>query len=144
MDKAEQVVKEKWRQLYYNLSNETYLPLAWLAPLVLKMQQRPRIGQLFPVTSHADLGLSRTTQYPYSLDCPHVEAVGSGQFRVYGVTPRRVVKEVKGRIWHVAEYDIIGVGDADEAIAWIEAGLPQLSGPAIDGNIYDLQRIETP
>lgn len=135
-------VRERWAGMTKRMQQEDYLPLAWLAPLVAAFSQHPRIGQLYPYTSHQLFCLSRTTKYPWSADCPHIEAIAENRFRVYGTKYLIVVGTYKEYRWKEAEYEVLGEGGISEAVLWADAALPTGCGPAINGNFEDLRRLE--
>jgi hypothetical protein len=53
-----------------------------LLPLVRACMLRPRLRRLMPFTSHDRLCFSRTTGYPFTLECPPAFPMGQGTFRI--------------------------------------------------------------
>lgn len=98
-------------------------------PLIEAAMQQPELRQLFPFTSLYSLHFSRTTGYPFTNDCPYAVPLGNNRFRVY---------QPHGKDF-TAEGEIVGEGDANEAIAMLVANLPLNCGPAIDGTAEDLK-----
>lgn len=98
-------------------------------PLIEAAMQQPELRQLFPFTSHYMLHFSRTTGYPFTNDCPYAVPTENGRFRVY-LTSRGASAEDMG--------EMLGEGDANEAVAILVANLPPDCGPAVDGTADDL------
>lgn len=109
-------VEARWRKMLP--------PNSWgipeTQPLIEAAARQPALRQLFPFTSLHMLCFSRTTGYPYTIDCPYAEPVGKGRYRA---------KVRDGRI--------LGEGDAEEVIALVVKHLPPSCGPAVDGTAED-------
>lgn len=149
MEKQEvsRLVQQQWGKLAHSLNKTDYSRHIWLVPLVRALRQHSRVSELFPYTSHHQLCLSRCTRYPFSYDCPHVEATAVGQYRVFGTNFTMVIESYKDyygkeQRWKQAESEILGEGDIDEAVTWMDAALPPECGPAIYGDYDDLRRAE--
>ena len=101
-------------------------------PLIEAAMRQPELRQLFPFTSLYTLRFSRTTGFPFTNDCPFAAPIGNGRFRVYtGSAPMKYGDpEQMG--------DLIGEGNAEEAISMLVANLPPNCGPAIEGTAEDL------
>ena len=87
---------------------------------------QPQLRQLFPYTSHRSLHLSRATRPPFTRDLPVIWPLPDGRYSVVrpGSPPRG-----KGEI---------GLADTpQEAVALLQAHLPDNCGPATDGTVED-------
>ncbi len=129
-------VQHEWDALYDDLARSTSPLHCWLCPLVVVMRRLPPLAQLFPYTSHDLLCLSRATQYPYTVDCPHAVAVAEGRFRVFSPRHTLVAKSWKGHEWNGAVFDVLGEGDAGYVADLIALHLPPGCGPAIAGTAF--------
>lgn len=96
-----------------------------VVPLFEAACARPQLRQLLPFTSHTTLCFSRTTGYPFPMDCPYAYPLRGGDYRV-ATRPARGDDEV-----------VIGEGDAERAAALLVAHLPPDCGPARHGSAED-------
>lgn len=109
-------VEAAWTQLRSQVSAE---PAAWgTRALVEAAWQRPELRQLLPVKSHASLGFSRCTGYPFTRDLPWAVPFGDS-FRV---------KDARGRVQ--------GEGSAEEVVARLVELLPATIDPAVHGTAH--------
>ena len=90
-------------------------------PLIKAAMKRPELRQLFPFTSLNTLCFSRTTGYPFTMDCPSVASQGNGKYCVYAPS----------------SHEIIGEGTIDEVIEIVIKNLPPNCGAAINGTADD-------
>lgn len=122
-------VVRAWTDLAKTLREEPAPRLRWLAPLVESCARRPRLAALFPYTSVVLFRLSRTTRFPYTVDCPHAYALDENVFRVLQPGPKGFVEPA----------GIIGDGDAEQAAELIEENLPADCGAATRTNPMSLK-----
>ena len=141
-DNVAEIIRDRWEKMARRMGQEDCDPFTWLTPLVEALGQHPQVSRLFPFTSHATLCLSRTTRYPFSGDCPRADAIGEGLFRVCGADYTVVTETYEEHRWQAANYEVLGEGDVFRSVAWIASALPLGCGPAIDGDLEDLRRIE--
>jgi hypothetical protein len=117
-----------------------------LMPLVETARRSPQLRQLLPFTSHESLHFSRCTGFPYTEDVAHAVPLGEGRYRALGPGYRIVERTHHplgmGDPYHykVADYDLLGEGDAEHVIDLIVSALPEGCGPAIRGTAADLER----
>jgi hypothetical protein len=89
--------------------------------LIEACAREPALRQLFPYRSHATLGFSRCTGHPFSGDCPRIDPIPDGSYRVN--LPDGRAERVRG---------------AEEAARLAVAHLPAGCGPALHGTADDL------
>ncbi len=116
-------LQEKMRFLegyftYLLRSNKKYSPI----PVIEAAMKRPELRQLSPYTSLNRLCFSRTTDYPFTNDCPMIEPQGNGKYRVY----------------MPVTHEVIGEGTAEQAVEMVINHLPPNCGPAVNGAADDL------
>jgi hypothetical protein len=122
---ADAEVERQWQAVYDRVKSVAFM--AALAPLVEKAMGVPVLRQLFPFTSLNRLCFSRCTGYPYSGDCP---SVWPTRWREPPGPPESyTVGDPKG--------NVLGQGDASEAVELIVRHLPPNCGPAIQGTADD-------
>ena len=128
---AGRAVEYQWKRLRESWARSAETHPDSLSPLVLieAALQQPELRQLFPFTSLYSLHFSRTTGYPFTNDCPFAVPLGTNHFRVY--RPRGGSFTATG--------EILGEGNANEAIALLVSNLPPHGGPAIAGTANDLE-----
>lgn len=105
-------VGEKWQQCFDYIPRNRYV--SDLTPFLYKAAQHPKLRQLFPYTTLGTFRFSRCTGQPYSCDCPSVFPIDDNLFEVSTSTG-----------------DVIGRGNAAEAVDFVVRHLPPNTGPAI-------------
>jgi hypothetical protein len=128
-------VSERWADLEASLTElaksdpipSSEPPRDWipLLPLVSAIRVHPVLGKLSAFRSLWFLCLNRCTKYPFSDDYPAIRPGDDGLIEVY-----------------VHPWTLVGSGDATEAVRLLVEHLPPDCGPAIDGDVDDLRRIE--
>ena len=123
----EAITHRHWESLL--LTSQKFPQSPDFVPLVqeaMKTRQlrllRPFIAKLWAYTNRHGLCFSRCTGYPFSGDCPYIVPLGSGRYEV--ILPSR---------------EIVGEGDAQEAVALAVQHLPPGCGPAVHGTASDLR-----
>ena len=114
-----ETLRQRWAR---NAQPDALSPL----PLIEAASKHAVLRQLFPFTSLFSLHFSRTTGYPFTIDCPFAVPLGNGRFRAHAAA---------GKMG-----EIIGEGDAEEVIAMVIANLPPDCGPAVAGTSEDLSK----
>ena len=127
---AGRVVEYQWGKLLetWRVRANPELDAISPLPLIEAAMKQPELAQLFPFTSMHTLHFSRTTGYPFTIDCPFAEPIGNNRFRAY-----------KGRKDVGDRGEVIGEGTAEEVAAMLVAHLPPNCGPAVDGTAKDLK-----
>lgn len=93
-----------------------------LVPFVFAAAQETKLRQLFPFMSLMSFCFSRCTGFPYSGDIASVLATAPNDFQVTSCSG-----------------EIIGRGNAEEAVAMVVAALPWNCGPAVPGTVEQLK-----
>jgi hypothetical protein len=120
-------VEQAWQALRQRLAGTEPPRMRRLLPLVDACMQRPALRQLLPFTSLDRLCFSRTTGYPFTVDCPHAFPVDGDRFRV----------ACSGGSDQDAA---LGEGPAEVAALLLEQCLPANCGPAIHGTADNVDR----
>ena len=121
---AGHAVEYQWEKLRQRWSvSDAMSPL----PMIEAAMKQPALRQLFPFTSLYTLRFSRTTGYPFTHDCPFAAPIGNGRFRVYRGSPPMSYGDPDQM------KELIGEGNAEEAVAMLVAHLPPNCGAAVDG-----------
>jgi hypothetical protein len=110
-------VEMRWRQ--YRLSLGDQFPE--LADFITAASAEPKLRQLFPFTSLNRFCFSRCTGYPFTCDTPYVVPLGQGQYKVIG-----------------SNGELLGRGNAAQAVALAVTALPLNCGPAVSGTAEQL------
>jgi len=114
------VIRARWNGLIA-AANQGVPPDKELGPFLKAAISDPVVAQLFPFTSMFWLMFSRCTQYPYSTHgLPYVRPESTDLYEVH------------------RDNDLLGSGDALQALELVRRALPNDIGRAIHGNAKDL------
>ena len=101
-----EAIDYRWRS--YHDNSPPAPQLTRLHPFIAQALAEPRLRELLPYTSHWTLCFSRSAGYPYSNDCPVVEPLDDGRYRVRAADGRE-----------------LGIADAAGSVALALTALPR-------------------
>jgi len=110
-------VEMRWQQYLSSLGDQ----FPELTDFVSAASVEPKLRQLFPFTSLNRFCFSRCTGYPFTHDIPRVVPLGQGQYKVIG-----------------SNGELLGRGNAAQAVTLVVAALPLNCGPAVSGTAEQL------
>jgi hypothetical protein len=126
---AGRAVEYQWETLRANWARQYKPGSLSPLPLIDAAMEQPELRQLFPFTSLYTLHFSRTTGFPFTLDCPYAAPIGNNRFRAYKASSRALNPDATG--------EMIGEGNAAAVISMLVAHLPPDCGAAVEGTAND-------